>query len=91
MEKIVPGTIESHLKNNAIIRHSLDGLTKRKSCLTNLMSIYSKVVHLVDEGKELNVLFLDFSNAFDTVPHSILLDKLSYCGMSGFTVCWVKN
>ena len=27
----------------------------------------------------------------DTVPHSILLVKLSNCGMSGFTVHWVKN
>jgi len=37
------------------------------------------------------VVFLDFSKAFDTVPHSILLDKLSSCGMSEFMVCWVKN
>ncbi|KAK4827981.1 hypothetical protein QYF61_022683 [Mycteria americana] len=34
---------------------------------------------------------MGFSKAFDTVPHSILLDKLSNCGMSRFTVCWVKN
>ncbi|KAK4824107.1 hypothetical protein QYF61_010627 [Mycteria americana] len=50
-----------------------------------------KVTHLVDEGKVVDVVFLDFSKAFDTVPDSILLDKLSNCGMSGFKVCWVKN
>ncbi|GAB0208399.1 mitochondrial enolase superfamily member 1 [Grus japonensis] len=91
MEKIILGTIERHLKNNAIIRHSQHGFTKGKSCLTNLISFYDKVTCLVDEGKVVDVVFLDFSKAFDTVPHSILPDKLSNCGMSGFTVCWVKN
>ena len=38
-----------------------------------------------------DVVFLDFNKAFDTVPHSILLDKLSSGGMSRYTVCWVKN
>ena len=45
----------------------------------------------MDGGKTVNVVFLDFSKAFDTVPHHILLDKLSNCGMSGFSMCWVKN
>jgi len=34
---------------------------------------------------------LDFSKAFDTVSHSILLDKLTNCAMRRFTVHWMKN
>ncbi|KAK4810929.1 hypothetical protein QYF61_013337 [Mycteria americana] len=89
--KLTLDATERHLKDNAIIRHSQHGFTKGKSCLTTLISFYDKVTHPVDEGKAVDVVFLHFSKAFDTVPHSILLDKLSNCEMSRFMVCWVKN
>ena len=43
------------------------------------------------EGKAADIVFLDFSKAFDTVPHSTLLDKSSNCGMNGFMVHCVKK
>ncbi|KAK4821439.1 hypothetical protein QYF61_020022 [Mycteria americana] len=61
-----------------------------RSCLTNLIS-YDKVTHLVDEGKAVDVLYLDFSKAFDTISHSILLEKLAARGLDGCTLRWVKN
>ena len=45
----------------------------------------------MDEGKTVGAACLDFSKAFDMVPHSILLDKFSSCEMSRFTVRWVKD
>ncbi|KAK4811015.1 hypothetical protein QYF61_015719 [Mycteria americana] len=46
---------------------------------------------LVDEGKAVDVVYLDFSKAFDTVSHSILLEKLAAHGLDGCTLRWVKN
>jgi len=59
------------------------------SCLTNLISFYDKITRLVDEGKVVDAVFLDFSRACDTVLPSILLDKWSSCGMGRFRVHWV--
>jgi len=54
---------------------------KGRSCLTKLISFYDQVTHLVDEGKAVDVVYLDFSKAF-AVPHSILLEM---------PVLWIKN
>jgi len=58
--------------------------------LTNLISFYDQVTLLVDEGKAVDVVCLDFSKAFDAVSHSIL-EKLEAHGFNRYTLCWVKN
>lgn len=44
----------------------------------------------MEEGKVVDIA-LDFSKAFDIVPHNILPDKLPNCGMSRFMACLVKH
>ena len=44
----------------------------------------------MDEGKAVDVVYLDFSKAFDAVSHSILLGKLAARGLDRYTLCWVK-
>ncbi|RMB94912.1 hypothetical protein DUI87_28718 [Hirundo rustica rustica] len=50
-----------------------------------------QVTHLMDAGRAVDVVYLDFSKAFDTVSHSILLDKLAARGLDRSTLCWVRN
>jgi len=64
---------------------------KGRSCLATLIFCYDEVTHLVDEGKAVNVTYLDFSKAFDTVPHRILLEKLAAEGLDSCTLHWIKN
>ncbi|GAB0209629.1 mitochondrial enolase superfamily member 1 [Grus japonensis] len=91
MEQIILSAITRHVQDNPAIRPSQHGFMKGRSCLNNLISFYDKVTHLVDEGKAVDVVYLDFSKAFDTISHSILLEKMAAHGLDGHMLHWVKN
>jgi len=61
------------------------------SCLTNLIFFYDQLTCLMDEGGAVDVVYLDFSKAFDTVPHSIYPEKLAGHGLDGCTLRWIKT
>ncbi|KAK4824383.1 hypothetical protein QYF61_014043 [Mycteria americana] len=88
LEWFILSVLNRHVQANQGIRPSQHGFMKGRSCLTKLISFYDKVTCLVDEGKAVDVIYLDFSKAFDTVSHSILLEKLASHGLDGCTLRW---
>jgi len=78
------------LKVNHGVRPSHHGFMNGRSCLTNLISFYDKLTRLVDEGQAVNVVYLDFSKAFDAVRHNILVEKLAAHSLDGCTLRWEK-
>ncbi|GAB0179425.1 mitochondrial enolase superfamily member 1 [Grus japonensis] len=91
MEQIFLSAITCHVQDNQVIGPSQHGFMKDRSPLTNLISFYDKVTHLVEEGKAVDVVYLVFSKAFDTISYSILLEKLAAHGLDRCTLLWVKN
>ncbi|PKU44064.1 rna-directed dna polymerase from mobile element jockey-like [Limosa lapponica baueri] len=79
------------MEEKKAIRSSQHGFTKGKSCLTNLIAFYDGMTGWRDEGRAVDVVYLDFSKAFDTVSHSIIIGKLSKCGLDEWTVRWIEN
>jgi len=78
------------VQDNKGISPSQHRLTKGRSCLTSLIS-YKQMTCLVDEGKAVDVIYLDFSKAFDTVSHNILLEKLAAHCLDRCAPHWVKK
>jgi len=74
-----------------VVRSSQQGFSKGKSCLTNLIAFYNGMTTWVDEGRAGDVVYLDFSKAYDTVFHNILLGKLRKYGLDEWSVRWIEN
>ncbi|CAM4618109.1 unnamed protein product [Caretta caretta] len=91
MEQVLKESILKHLEERKVIRNSQHGFTKGKSYLTNLIAFYDEITGSVNEGKAVDVLFLDFSKAFDTVFHSILASKLKKYGLDEWTIRWIES
>jgi len=79
------------VEEKKVIRSSQRGFTKGKSCLTNLIAFYGAMTGWVDEGRAVDVVYLDFTKAFDTVSHNILLGKLRKYGLDEWLVGWTEN
>ena len=59
--------------------------------MTNLVAFYDVITSWVDGGRAVDLVYLDFSKAFDTVSHNILVMKLRKCGIDEWTVRWTDS
>lgn len=78
-------TISRHMKVKKVIRNSQHGFTKGKSCFTKLTAFHNEATSSVDEWKTENIVYLDFSNAFEAVYCNILISKLMKRKLSKFS------
>jgi len=91
MEQLILEAINKQVEEKKVITSSQHGFTKGKSCLTNLIAFPDDMTGWVDEGRAVDVVYLDFSKAFDIVSNDILLGKLRKCGLDEWSVKWTEN
>ena len=91
LEHIVHTNIMQHFDSHNILTNSQHGFRRRRSCETQLVITTHEIARNIAEGAQVDVILLDFSKAFDKVPHKRLLHKLSYYGVQDNTLNWIKS
>jgi len=91
MEQLILEVIIKQVEKKKVIRSSQHGFTKVESRLTNLTAFSDGMTGWIDEGRAMDVVYLDFSKALDTVCRNILIGKLRKCGLDEWTVRWTEN
>ena len=90
-ERIVRKELVTYLESNELLSTSQHGFRQGRSCLTQLLHHYDNLLKNLLEDEVCDVLYLDFSKAFDKVDHQILLRKLENIGISGELYGWISE
>jgi hypothetical protein len=89
MESIIYDTTIKFLVKHHVIPDNQHGFMPGKSITSNLLCCLSDWTKLLDLGRSLDVVYLDFAKAFDRVPRKLLLFKLQHIGIRGSLFYWL--
>ena len=90
LEHIVCRQILNHLEQHNILTSLQHGFRSGHSCETQLITTTNDIMKTFDRKEQTDLVILDFSKAFDTVPHRKLLHKLNHYGIDGKVNNWIK-
>ena len=76
--------------NNSILVDEQHGFRPKRSCESQLLTFTQYLFDKISHGGQVDAVVLNFSKAFDKVPHKRLMEKLNHYGIQGTTHSWVK-
>jgi hypothetical protein len=91
LEHILCHHILAHLESNKTLTSLQHGFRSGYSCETQLLTTIHDLLERQNAGDQVDLLILDFSKAFDTVPHEKLLYKMENYGVDGNINTWLRQ
>ena len=91
LEDVVCDTLNNHMDTQGLLCHKQWGFGKNYSTESLLLHLTETWRNALDKDLKVGVLFIDFRKAFDTVNHTILLEKLKAIGVSGDLLSWLDD
>lgn len=91
MERLIVDQIIAHIKHNNLGCPEQHGFAGGRSTVTNLLEALNVWTEALMHGLPVDVIFLDYAKAFDTVPHQRLLSQVSSFGVKDQALGWIKS
>ncbi len=91
MERVIFNTMYNFFKINGLLTERNSGFKEKDSTINQLIHLCHKIYQGLDNTRDVCLVFLDVSKAFDKVYHPALLIKLQNMGISGQLLRWIKS
>ena len=91
MESLIRDKLVQHMEHNNLFSKFQHGFVPSGDCMTNLLLCIEKWIEILEEDDCVDVVYTDFSKAFDSVPHQRLLRKLKNHGIVGRSLAWIES
>ena len=91
LEHIISSQINRHLAEHDGLSNLNHGFRRGMSCDSQLLLLSQDILGALELGQRVDMVILDFTRAFDKVPHDLLLQKLSHHGITGNIHKWITS
>ena len=90
LESLIRDQLMAYLTEQGLLSDHQHGFRPRRSCSTQLLEVLDAWTRELESANPVDVIYLDFRKAFDSVPHLRLLRKLQSYGISGKLLDWIR-
>jgi hypothetical protein len=90
-EKVIRKYIVAFMEENDLFNPGQHGFRLGRSCLSQMIAHYDHVTQHLEEGQNVDVIYLDFAKAFDKVDFLATMRKLRNMGISGKLGRWIHS
>jgi hypothetical protein len=91
LESLIRRSLTAFLEEKSFISNKQHAFVKGRSCLANLLECFESWTRALDEGYGVDVVYLNYKKAFDSVPIKRLIQKLRMYGLHGKLLKWIQS